>query len=128
MFQVSDTWFFLYAFLFLGTYDQDCLDFISPSEHSKGGGVSRGCGWQLARGLTSTLFGAMEYLTECLGIATIGFNVTSKVVDKEQRKRYDQETFEFSIPSPIFVPLVMAAIIHLVALFGRLMEVERKKL
>ncbi|GFZ16387.1 hypothetical protein Acr_25g0007960 [Actinidia rufa] len=57
----------------------------------------------MARGLPSTLFGAMEYLTKCLGIARIGFNVTSKVVDKEQRKRYDQGTLEFGIPSPIFV-------------------------
>ncbi|XP_057490096.1 cellulose synthase-like protein G3 isoform X2 [Actinidia eriantha] len=121
--KVSDPWFFLYVFLFLGAYVQDCLDFISAQ-----GTFRRWWSEQrmwMARGLTSYLFGSMEYLTKCLGIATLGFNVTSKIADKEQRKRYDQGTFEFGVPSPIFVPLVMAAIINIVALFGGLMEVLR---
>ncbi|CAI9093442.1 OLC1v1028944C1 [Oldenlandia corymbosa var. corymbosa] len=113
--KVSDPWFFLYSFLFLGAYGQQLLDFIL-SQSTIGRWWSDQRFW-LLRGLTSHLFATFEVLTKSLGIniATQGFNVTSKVIDDEQGKRYDQGIFEFGVASPMFVPMSMAAILNLVA-------------
>ncbi|KAG5539498.1 hypothetical protein RHGRI_019893 [Rhododendron griersonianum] len=121
--KVSDTWFFLYAFLFLGAYAQDCLVFIL-CEGTFQRWWSDQRMWML-RGVTSYLFGSIEFLTKCLGIAARGFNLTSKVLDGEQSKRYDQGTFEFGVESPMFVPLSTAAIVNLIAFFGGLVGVYR---
>lgn len=112
---VSERWFLLYLFLFLGAYGQDFLDFILA-----GGSVGRWWNDQrmwLIRGPSCYLFGLVEYLLRSIGISTQGFNVTSKVLDDDQSKRYDQGVFEFGVTSPMFVPLVAAAIMNLVAFF-----------
>ncbi|KAJ6703426.1 hypothetical protein OIU85_029388 [Salix viminalis] len=121
--KVSEPWFFLYAFLFLGAYGQDYLDFILA-----GGSVQRWWSDQrfwIARGLTSYFFGSMEFFLGCLGISASGFTVTSKAVDAEQSKRYDQGIFEFGVHSPMFVSLTSAAIINLIAFSQGLVEVFR---
>uniref|UniRef100_A0A6N2JX91 Cellulose synthase (UDP-forming) n=1 Tax=Salix viminalis TaxID=40686 RepID=A0A6N2JX91_SALVM len=121
--KVSEPWFFLYAFLFLGAYGQDYLDFILA-----GGSVQRWWSDQrfwIARGLTSHFFGSMEFFLGCLGISASGFTVTSKAVDAEQSKRYDQGIFEFGVHSPMFVSLTSAAIINLIAFSQGLVEVFR---
>lgn len=69
----------------------------------------------MVRAHSSFLFGSIEYLLKSLGISTHGFNVTSKVLDEDQSKRYDQGTFEFGVASPMFVPLTSAAILNLAA-------------
>ena len=110
-FQVSEPWFLLYMFLFLGAYGQDFLDFVVD-----GGTIQSWWSDQrmwMMRGLSSNLFGLTEFLLKSIGIPTQGFNVTNKVIDNEQRKRYDQGLFEFGVPSPMFVTLTMAAIINL---------------
>lgn len=76
----------------------------------------------LVRGLSSDLFGTLEYISNHLGIAARGFNVTNKVNNEEQRKRYDEGKFEFGVSSPMFVPLSTAAIINLVAFFGGFLQ------
>ncbi|KAG8374567.1 hypothetical protein BUALT_Bualt10G0008900 [Buddleja alternifolia] len=115
--KVSDPWFFVYVFLFLGAYGQDSLEFILAQ-----GTTQRWWNDQrmwLIRGLSSDLFGTFEYISNHLGIATRGFNVTNKVNDDELRKRYDEGKFEFGVPSPMFVPLSTAAILNLFAfVFG----------
>ncbi|XP_075671691.1 cellulose synthase-like protein G3 isoform X1 [Castanea sativa] len=112
--RVSEPWFFLYVFLFLGAYGQHLLEFVLV-----GGTIQRWWNDQrmwMIRGLSCFLFGSLEYLLKHLGISTTGFNLTNKVVDDEQSKRYEQGVFDFGVPSPMFVPLVMAAIINLAAL------------
>uniref|UniRef100_A0A5B7B5R2 Putative cellulose synthase-like protein G2 n=1 Tax=Davidia involucrata TaxID=16924 RepID=A0A5B7B5R2_DAVIN len=123
--KVSDPWFFLYVFLFLGAYGQDCLDFVL-AQGTLGRWWSDQRMWMI-RGLSSYLFGLFEYVTKHLGIATQGFNVTSKVLDDEQSKRYDQGTFEFGVQSLMFVPLAMAAIINLMAFLVGFVEVFRSR-
>ncbi|KAB1215438.1 Cellulose synthase-like protein G3 [Morella rubra] len=118
---VSESWFLLYIFLFLGAYGQDFLDFVLS-----GGTVQRWWNDQriwMIRGLTCYLFGLVEFSLKSIGISTQGFNVTSKVLDDEQSKRYEQGLFEFGVPSPMFVPLTIAAIINLVSLVKGLMWV-----
>ncbi|KAL3499202.1 hypothetical protein ACH5RR_038295 [Cinchona calisaya] len=121
--KVSDPCFFVYAFLFLGAYVQDCLDFIlDQSTFERWWNEQR---MWLIRGLTSYVFGNIEYISKVLGIPTQGFNVTSKVVDGEQGKRYDQGIFEFGVPSPMFVLLSVAAILNLIAFHGGFLAVLR---
>ncbi|KAL6182846.1 hypothetical protein ACLB2K_044258 [Fragaria x ananassa] len=111
--KVSEPWFLLYVFLFLGSYTQSCLDFVV-----EGGTFPKWWNDQrmwMVRAHSSFLFGSIEYLLKSLGISTHGFNVTSKVLDEDQSKRYDQGTFEFGVASPMFVPLTSAAILNLAA-------------
>ncbi|TYG43559.1 hypothetical protein ES288_D11G027300v1 [Gossypium darwinii] len=109
--KVSEPWFLLYVLVFLGAYGQDFL------EHCVGGGtIQRWWSDQrlwMIKGLSCFLFGLTEFLLKSIGIPTQGFNVTRKVVDDEQRKRYVQGLFEFGVSSAMFVPLTMAAIVNL---------------
>ena len=79
----------------------------------------------LIRGVTSYPFGLVEFSLKCLGFSSFGFNVTSKVVEDEQKKRYDQGIFEFGVASPMFVPLTMAAMINLVSFLLGFVEISR---
>ncbi|KAH7550099.1 hypothetical protein JRO89_XS13G0135000 [Xanthoceras sorbifolium] len=121
--KVSEPWFFLYSFLFVGAYVQDFLDFVLE-------GGTFGKWWNdqriwMIKGLSSYLFGVTEYLLKSLGISAAGFNVTSKVVDDELSKRYDQEIFEFGLPSPIFVPIIMAAILNFFSFLWGFLQIIR---
>ncbi|CAL1373630.1 unnamed protein product [Linum trigynum] len=118
--KATEAWFWLYIFVFVGAYGQDALEFVLV-----GGTVQRWWSDQriwLLRGLSSHLFGTVEYFLKFLGMAA-GFNVTSKVVDEEQSKRYDQGIFEFGVHSPMFVPPTVAALINLLALVQGLVVV-----
>ncbi|XP_002264299.1 cellulose synthase-like protein G3 [Vitis vinifera] len=109
--KVSDPWFFVNVFLFLGAYGQDYLEFILS-----GGTTLRWWNNQrmwMMRGLSSFPFGWIEYFLKSMGISTFGFNVTSKVVQEEQSKRYKEGIFDFGVASPLFLPLTTAAIINL---------------
>ncbi|KAM7279532.1 hypothetical protein ACFE04_006666 [Oxalis oulophora] len=102
--KVSEPRFLLYAFLFLGSYFQDLIEFLLSN-----GTCQRWWSDQriwLIRGLSSHLFGSIEFLFKSLGISTFAFNVTSKVVDDEQNKRYNQGILEFGTHSPMFLPLI----------------------
>ncbi|XP_047337464.1 cellulose synthase-like protein G3 [Impatiens glandulifera] len=119
--KVSNAMFWVYVFLFVGSYAQDCLEFIMAD-----GTFLRWWSDQrmfLIRGLTSYLFGTMEYITRSMGIASDGFNVTSKVVDSEQGKRYEQGIFEFGVHSPMIVVLSTAAILNLAAALWGILKI-----
>ncbi|XP_076936269.1 cellulose synthase-like protein G3 [Bidens hawaiensis] len=112
--KVTDPWFLLYVFLFLGAYMQDCYDFvIFGSTYKRWWNDQR---MWLIKGLSPFLFAFVEYTIKHLGIATQGFNVTSKVQDDEQSKRYEQGLMEFGVHSPMFVPFTTASIVNLFAL------------
>ncbi|KAF5815938.1 putative cellulose synthase (UDP-forming) [Helianthus annuus] len=112
--KVTDWWFLLYVFLFLGAYAQDCYDFILfGSTYKRWWNDQR---MWIIKGLSPYVFAFVEYTSKRLGIATEGFNVTSKVQDDEQSKRYDQGLMEFGVHSPMFIPLATASIVNLFAL------------
>ncbi|KAJ8616364.1 hypothetical protein MRB53_035736 [Persea americana] len=111
--KVSDPWFYLYVYLFIGAYGQDIFDFLVA-----GGSIQWWWSDQrmwMIRGITSYLFGPIEFTLNQTGFSATGFNVTSKVIDDEKDKHYRQGIFEFGVPSPLFVPLVMVATINLIA-------------
>ncbi|KAK9059347.1 hypothetical protein SSX86_021967 [Deinandra increscens subsp. villosa] len=112
--KVTDPWFSLYVFLIFGAYAKDSYDFkLFGSTYKRWWNDQR---MWLIRGLSSYLFAFVEYTFKLLGIATQGFNVTSKVQDDELSKRYDQGLMEFGVHSLMFVPLTTALIINLFAL------------
>ncbi|KAJ0048496.1 hypothetical protein Pint_14891 [Pistacia integerrima] len=119
--KVSEPWFLLYLFLFIGAYAKEYLEFIlEGSTFRKWWNDQRI--WMI-RGLTCFLFGSIEYLLQSFGISAPGFNVTSKVLDDEQSKRYEQEIFEFGVPSPMFVTLATSAIINLFSFFKGFLDI-----
>lgn len=69
----------------------------------------------LIRGISSYFFGTINFFLKSLGISTFGFDITSKVIDDEQNKHYEQGIFEFGVASPLFVSLTTAAIINFIA-------------
>ncbi|KAJ4818358.1 Cellulose synthase-like protein [Rhynchospora pubera] len=109
----SDPWFYLYGYLFGAAYIQDMVDFIYHK------GTFR-CWWSdqrmwLIRSVTSFTFGSIQFISKQLNISSQGFNVTSKVMDDEQIKRYDEGVFDFGVDSPFFVILGTTALLNLCA-------------
>ena len=78
--------------------------------------------WMM-RGLSSMMFGLVEYLLKTIGISTFGFSVTNKTVEEEQRKRYDQGLFEFGVSSPLLLPMTTAAIINCISFLWGIAQV-----
>ncbi|XP_078150950.1 cellulose synthase-like protein G3 [Carex rostrata] len=109
----SNPWFYLYAYLFLAAYIIDMADFVSYKSTFRRWWSDQRV-W-LIRGLTAFPFAIMEFLFNQLNISTQGFNLTSKVMDNEQNKRYDQGFFDFRVDSPFFVILGTVAILSLFA-------------
>ncbi|KAL9246640.1 hypothetical protein vseg_020150 [Gypsophila vaccaria] len=111
--KVSEAWFYLYMFLYIGANGKDLHDFILEE-----GTIERWWNSQriwMISGVSSFLFGCTEYTLSSLGIAVRGFSLTSKIQDDEQSKRYDQGKFEFGVASPLFVPMTMSALLNLIA-------------
>ncbi|KFK28958.1 hypothetical protein AALP_AA7G070700 [Arabis alpina] len=62
------------------------------------------------------LFLFLEFTLKTLNLSTHGFNVTSKANDDDkQRKRYEQEIFDFGSSSSMFLPVATVAIMNLLA-------------
>lgn len=119
--KVSDPRFFLYALLFIGAYVRDLISFIQD-----GGTAQRWWNDQrmwMIRGVSCFLFGLVEFFVQRLGICSLGFTLTSKVVDDQQSKRYDRQIFDFGVESAMFVPMTTAAIINLASLFAGIMHI-----
>ncbi|CAN1178033.1 Cellulose synthase-like protein G2 [Linum perenne] len=120
--KATEAWFWVYTFLFLAAHVQDLADFLYV-----GGTVGKWWSDQriwLLRGLTCHLFGMTEYFLKFLGISA-DFNLTSKLIDEEQSKRYDQGIFEFGVHNPMFVPPTMAAMVNLLAFLWGVIGVIR---
>ncbi|KAI3727759.1 hypothetical protein L6452_16379 [Arctium lappa] len=114
--KVSDPWFLLYGFLFVGAYGQDFLEF------KLGGGTTRGWynnqrAW-IIRSLSSYTFAVIEYTFTKLFASSAVFNVTSKVVDEEASTRYNHGMMEFGVESLFFYPISVAALHNLIALIS----------
>ncbi|RWW46713.1 hypothetical protein BHE74_00047341 [Ensete ventricosum] len=108
--QVSDPWFYLYAYLFFTTYGQDLLEFLA-ADGTMGRWWSDQRMWMII-GLTSYLFGTVQFVLKKIGISAQGFNVTSKVMEDEQSKRYEKGAFYFGVESPFFVVLGTVAAVN----------------
>ncbi|KAI3518122.1 hypothetical protein L1887_06523 [Cichorium endivia] len=112
-FGVSDPWFSLYAFLVLGAYGKNLIDYlVAGSTLRKWWSFQR---MWLILGCSTYLFSFLDWSLTTLGMSTMEFNVTSKVSDNEQDTRYQQGIFSFGVESPLFESINVAAIINLFA-------------
>ncbi|XP_047337466.1 cellulose synthase-like protein G3 isoform X2 [Impatiens glandulifera] len=116
--KVSDPWFFLYMFLFLGAYVQDFVVFML--EGWENNSIIKWWNNQrmwIIKGLSCYPFAITDFvITNCLGITAPRFNVTGKVVDEELSDRYNRGMMEFGVESPVFIPIATSAMVNLVAL------------
>ncbi|OEL33359.1 Cellulose synthase-like protein E6 [Dichanthelium oligosanthes] len=78
--------------------------------------------WIVKR-MTSYLFGVIDTIRILLGLSKMGFSVTSKVSDKDESKRYEQEMMEFGSFSPEYVIIATIALLNLVCLVGGLSRI-----
>ncbi|KAG9448222.1 hypothetical protein H6P81_014350 [Aristolochia fimbriata] len=124
--KVSDPRFYLYAYLVLGAYGQDLLDFVL----ARGGTIQRWWSDQriwMMRGASSFLFALLQFSLSRIGFSGFGFNVTSKVVDDDQSKRHKLGIFEFGVPSPLFLPPATIAVINLATFIAGLGTTLQKR-
>uniref|UniRef100_A0A0A9DKN6 Uncharacterized protein n=1 Tax=Arundo donax TaxID=35708 RepID=A0A0A9DKN6_ARUDO len=78
--------------------------------------------WMVKR-ITSYLYGVIDTIRKLLGLSKMGFQVTSKVSDEDEAKRYEQEIMEFGTPSPEYVIVATIALFNLVCLVGGLSQI-----
>ncbi|RZR87417.1 hypothetical protein BHM03_00014815 [Ensete ventricosum] len=112
--KVSDPWFSLYAYLFTAAYGQDLVEFLAD-------GATFRRWWSdqrmwMTRGVTSFLFGTIQFGLNHIGISAPGFNVTSKVTEAEQIERYERGVVDLGVKSPFFVALGTVAVVNLSSL------------
>ncbi|KAL4570637.1 hypothetical protein LXL04_026296 [Taraxacum kok-saghyz] len=118
--KVSDPWFLVYVFSFIGAY---CQEF---SEYMLEGGTLRGCfnnqrAW-IIRSLSSYIFGVIEYVLTNLHISSSTFSVTNKILDKEANIRYHKGMMEFGVKSHFFYPICVVALVNLIAFICGIMQ------
>ncbi|GJR37353.1 cellulose synthase-like protein G3 [Tanacetum coccineum] len=120
----SEEGLFLYAFLFLGAYGKEILDYVVFG----GGTMQRWWSYQrmwLMWGLSSLPFALLEWSLKTIALSSFGFNVTSKVVDEEQNRLYEQGVFDFGVTSLLFFPISVASVINLLSFLRGMFDVFR---
>ena len=65
--------------------------------------------WIIKR-ITSYLYGVIDTIRNLVGLSKMGFAVTSKVSNKDESKRYEQEIMEFGSSSPEYVIIATVAL------------------
>ncbi|KMZ76184.1 hypothetical protein ZOSMA_105G00110 [Zostera marina] len=114
--KVHDPWFLLYISLFMVTYTRDMVDILRSDYGSFSKWWNDQRMW-LIRGVTSYPFKITEALIKQMGFYNIGFEVTSKVTDKDANYRYKKGIFDFGVESVFMVSLGLFALMSLVAFF-----------
>ena len=80
----------------------------------------------MIKGVSSYLFALIQVVCKMVGLSEVSFEVTSKVVDNEAAKRYEEEMLEFGVASAMFVPPATFAIINLISLVRGLARIMRE--
>ncbi|CAM8942491.1 unnamed protein product [Rhodiola kirilowii] len=111
--KVTETWFLLYCFLFAGAYGQDLAEFVLEGSTARQWWSDQRC-W-IINGTTCYPFALVEFTMKSLGMSVGGFNLTNKVIDEEQSKRYERGVFEFGVHSAMFVSMTVVALLNLAA-------------
>ena len=81
--------------------------------------------WIIKR-ITSYLYGVIDTIRKdrnLVRLSKMGFAVTSKVSNKDESKRYEQEIMEFGSSSPEYVIIATVALLNHVRLVGGLYQI-----
>ncbi|KAF6146057.1 hypothetical protein GIB67_033416 [Kingdonia uniflora] len=122
--KVHDGWFYLYCYLFLASYIQDYIEINLYGRTTLKKWWNEQRIW-IIRSASSSFFALLDFSCKQIGLQVLEFNLTSKLNDSEQQKRYDQEMFDFGVETPLFVLLSMIAILNLVSFTWGFMKVMR---
>ncbi|KAF3773699.1 Cellulose synthase-like protein E6, partial [Nymphaea thermarum] len=109
--KASDPWFRVFAFLGMASHVFSLVELIWAKGTFK-------MWWNETRmwmfkGSSSYLFSVIVIILKLLGVSESGFEITSKVIDEEASKRYEQEIMEFAVPSPMFIPPTTLALLNI---------------
>ncbi|KVH95317.1 Cellulose synthase [Cynara cardunculus var. scolymus] len=77
----------------------------------------------LVFGCSSYPFAVADWVLKSLGMSTTEFNVASKVLIDDLRKRYQAGLFEFGVESPLFLTIPIAAVVNWLALVTGIIQV-----
>ncbi|RCV12123.1 hypothetical protein SETIT_2G244000v2 [Setaria italica] len=78
--------------------------------------------WMIRR-ITSYLYGTIDTIRKLLGLSKMRFEVSPKVSDEDESKRYEQEIMEFGTWSTVYVIIATVALLNLVCLVGWLCQI-----
>jgi len=82
-----------------------------------------GQGMWIIKRITSYLYGVIDTIRNLVGLSKMGFAVTSKVSNKDESNRYEQEIMEFGSSSPEYVIIATVALLNHVCLVGGLCQI-----
>ncbi|XP_058106838.1 cellulose synthase-like protein E6 isoform X2 [Magnolia sinica] len=121
----SDPWFKLFVFLGIAPHAYSLLELMWVKGKVR-------MWWNetrmwMMRGSSSYFFSIISISLKLLGLSEPGFEVTSKVIDKEALKRYKEEVMEFAVASPMFIPPTTLSLLNLYCfLRAMMMTIIRK--
>jgi hypothetical protein len=78
--------------------------------------------WMIRR-ITSYLYGTIDTIRTLLGLSKMRFEVSSKVSDEDESKRYEQEIMEFGSWSTDYVIIATIALLNLACLVRWLCQI-----
>ncbi|XP_077229062.1 quillaic acid 3-O-glycosyltransferase CSL1-like isoform X2 [Tasmannia lanceolata] len=111
--KVSDPWFLVFVAIFVSSLCQHLLDVFST-----GGSFKTFWNEQrfwMMKAASAHFLSCLSIIMKLIGTMQIDFELTSKVVDKEQIQRYESGTFDFRGATMLIFPLVSLTILNAVS-------------
>lgn len=114
-FQVSNSWFIVFAAVYLSSLSQHLYEVISS-----GGSIITWWNEQriwMIKSVTACLFGCLDVLFKRLGMIKSTFRLTNKAIDREKLDKYEKGKFDFKGATPFMIPLTFLVILNVVCFF-----------
>lgn len=111
--QVSDSFFLIFAFIFVSSLSKHLCEVLFT-----GGSFQAWRNEQrvwMIKSVTSHLYGSMDAVMKKIGMREASFLTTNKVMDDGREKLYQMGKFDFRISTAILAPIVTLVILNMAA-------------